>query len=404
MDIKNAQTHKSSPQALDPTFGTDGIVSFSDTLGANAVAASAQNKSGELLFCGYQLDQKPVQWIIKLHASGKVDTSFGTGGFVGFDVGRLDGSRVAMSVTIGICQTDTRILVVGWTEDKALEELTVVGVRIDGSIDSDFGTNGVKRLPIGNEGESSVRSKANAGTEAGTLYYHNALIIPTQGAVVRLNEEGELDTSFNGTGILPIKNGINMTIGVQPADNKILIGNNNNSEKNTVEIYRYTDTGIIDETFGRNGVYKTTVPEHTISTLVADLNGVITYLGVPDQNNAHHFLAQLLGDGTVDPDFNGGERVELRLLNNNIYTYDGYMTIDEQNRRHVAVTSLTDTGGVGVLLRYLRNGSLDVTLGDGGMFVTPLGDGRGIYLRGMGKLAMVGQTVLASTGQVVGII
>lgn len=404
MDIRNAQTQEISPQALDPTFGTDGVVSFFDTLGGNAVAASAQNKSGEFLFCGYQFEQKPVQWVIKLLASGKIDTSFGTGGLVGFDVGRIDGSKASMPVTIGICQTDTRILVVGWTEEKILKELTVVGININGSIDSGFGTYGVKRVPIGTGGESAASSKDKAGTQAGIFYYHNALIIPIPGAVVRLNEEGELDISFNGTGILPIKNGINMTIGVQPADNKILIGNNNNSEKNTVEIYRFTDTGIIDETFGINGVYKTTAPEHTISTLVADLNGVITYLGVPDQNNAHHFLAQLLGDGTFDPDFNGGQRVELRLLNENIYTYDGYMTIDEQNRRHVAVTSLADTQGIGVLLRYLRNGLLDVTLGDGGMFVTPLGDARGIYLRGKGKLAMVGQTALASTGQVVGIV
>jgi uncharacterized delta-60 repeat protein len=309
-----------------------------------------------------------------------------------------------MSVVIGISQTDTRILVIGWTEQLELEELTVVGITSNGSIDSDFGVNGVKRVPLGTGSEHAIRPEEKGGANTAILYYHNALIIPIPRAVVRLNKEGELDTSFNGTGMLPIENGRNMTIAVQPLDNKILIGNDTYSESNTAEIYRYTDAGIIDKTFGTNGVYKTPAPKHTVSTLVADLNGVITYLGAPDENDGHHFLAQLLSDGTFDPDFNGGQRVELKVLNNARYLLDGHMNIDEQNRRCVAVTSLSGNGIVGVLLRYLRNGSLDATLGDGGMFVTPLGDARGIYLRGMDKLAMVGQTAVARTGQVIGII
>lgn len=365
MDVENTQPTEDSPQALDPTFGIDGIASFYDMLSGNAVDASAQNKSGEFFFCGSQEDDKPPKWLIKLLPNGKFDASFGKNGLVGFDVGRLDGSRKGMLVVIGICQTDTRILVIGWTQLLELEELTIVGIRSDGSIDSDFGVNGVKRVPLDTGSKHAIRPEEKGGANAAILLYHNALIIPIRRAVVRLNEEGELDTSFNGTGILPIENGRNMTIAVQPLDNKILIGNETYSESDTAEIYRYTDAGIIDKTFGTNGVYKTLAPKHTVSTLVADLNGVITYLGAPDTNDRHHFLAQLLGDGTFDPDFNGGQRVELKVLNNARYLLDGYMNIDEQNRRCVAVTSFSGNGIVGVLLRYLRNGSLDATFGDG---------------------------------------
>jgi uncharacterized delta-60 repeat protein len=386
-----------TPRALDPTFGNNGTVSFSDTLpDSNIVVCSTQLPSDGFLCSGY-LAKTIKPWLIKLLANGKVDTSFGEQGMRSFDVARMDGSKKAMSIMIGVCQTETHILVVGWSQELANEELTLVRFTLEGAIDSAFGVNGVKRLSLDIATQDTSDPDEKTTSRADILFYDHALIIPVPYAVVRLTEDGELDTSFNGTGILPIAERANMAITVQPTDGKLLFAIKS-------RIFRYTNAGTIDKTFGSEGIYTAPGDAHTISKLIADLNGVITYLGVPDQNDPHHFLGQLIADGTFDPGFNGGKRLLLRLLDGNIYGYDGHFAVDGQNRRCLAMSATQGDSTIGVVLRYLRNGLMDVTLGDAGMFVTPLGDAKGIYVRAQDKLVMFGQSWPAMSGQAVGIV
>jgi|GEM_PF-2839773 len=397
MSKKASLSSLKTPRALDPTFGNNGIIRFSKILNLNTVEASTQTKDGEYFCCGFLLDTNSSMFVIKLLSNGLFDPGFGNDGKQEFDPGELDRSGKAMSVIIGIIQIETRILVIGWTSLLENEELTVVAIKTNGQIESRFGKGGVKRVSI-------VTSIRKAGIVASKSFYHNPLIIPIPGAVVRLNRDGELDTSFNGTGILPIKDGLNQTIAVQPADNKILIADNHHTANDAVRIYRFTDAGILDKSFARDGIYTTPRPEHTISTLVADLNGVITYLGVRSETPQHHFLAQLLEDGTLDSSFNEGKPLPLKTLENSTYAYDGYFSIDNQNRRGIAMTGLLGGGNFAVVLRYLRNGLLDPTLGDEGMFVTTLGDARGIHVREQDKLVVVGYVHKEITGEAQGIV
>ena len=75
----------SSPGSVDPTFGANGVQALSIRSGyesANAIVATPEGKwlvSGSALSKG---QEDGVRFLMRLHADGRIDSSFGAQGFI----------------------------------------------------------------------------------------------------------------------------------------------------------------------------------------------------------------------------------------------------------------------------------------------------------------------------------
>lgn len=105
-------------------------------------------------------------------------------------------------------------------------------------------------------------------------------------------------------------------------------------------------------------------------------------------------LARYLPDGTLDPSFGEGGRVQTDF--GSINQTAGSVAIDAQGRI-VAVGSSFAFDGIGAsfaLARYLPSGTLDPSFGEGGKVITRLGlsGGREAVIDGQGRIVVVGMS------------
>jgi uncharacterized delta-60 repeat protein len=167
--------------------------------------------------------------IIRLNTDGSIDESFIIG--TGFD-------STVRSIQL---QTDGKILAGGFFSSYSGESYSrIIRLNTDGSIDTSFviGTgfdNGVYTIQIQTDGKILVGG--DFADYSGVSKY----------SIIRLNTDGSVDTSFViGTGF----NGTVNTIELQP-DGKILVGGYLNSYNNTQirNIVRLNEDGSLDNTF-----------------------------------------------------------------------------------------------------------------------------------------------------------
>lgn len=127
--------------------------------------------------------------------AGRLDGTFGAGGVVTLDVQGLDDEAAGVLV-----QPDGKIVVAGRSGSN-ISEFVVARCLADGSRDESFGDLGRARIAI--SGLFSY-GKALARTPDGKLIVGGDVLLSNgsqQVALVRLNEDGQLDTSFGTNGM-----------------------------------------------------------------------------------------------------------------------------------------------------------------------------------------------------------
>jgi uncharacterized delta-60 repeat protein len=342
--------------ALDPTFGTGGIVirSFPDWT-TTALATAVLPNGDYLVLAGTQ--------VLRLLPDGSPDAGFGTGGAVALDfdpsalalapdgsflvVGRttaayqqpsqfeverftpqgsLDsafgaGGRVitpfgaSAAATAVALQSDGKIVVVGadnlppnpdvWDphEDFAVERLNP-----DGSLDVSFGTGGQATLDFGGSVDAA---NAVAIQPDGKIIVSGSSAGPTLSspwvlALARLNPDGSPDNSFGAAGKVTTAFGAvgeNAAGLVLQPDGKIVQAGWS-SDGNTL-LVRYNPSGGPDATFGTGG--KVLTPSLVAGGLALQADGDLVVAGARSQaGNSNFALARYLPDGTPDPNFGTG--------------------------------------------------------------------------------------------------
>jgi len=187
---------------------------------------------------------------------GNIDTSFGAFG-TGYSQQQADG--------IMALQADDKVVsAVAW--DGAFGNTRGIHVsrtQANGVIDTSFGSSGTTVIPLFNyrhrmgalkvspSGKIIVsgRGENEGGSDTGFMF--------------RLNPDGTLDETFGNAGILYGPGSLNQTIAIQP-NNYILVSNAYHS------LYRYSDTGVLDTSFGVNGEVNLGTTIEYISYLAGD--------------------------------------------------------------------------------------------------------------------------------------
>ncbi|WP_277960814.1 hypothetical protein [Pseudomonas sp. RIT-To-2] len=210
--------------------------------------------------------------------------------------------------------------------------------------------------------------------------------------LVRLTPQGDLDPSFNGTGIAPVHYyGRDLTPkGLLAQGDKTLAFGTTQSRGNETSlavIARYNRNGTVDQSFNGTGFIAIGDDDRYITTIGSFayddqdriiVSGTFEEPGEPTAS-PRLFVARLLADGYADPTFNEGAALSVELPFP-VCTVNATV-LQPQGQGHtilVAATADIDDQPRGALIRLTHEGELDGGFGDGSGY--HIADRRSEYL------------------------
>ena len=292
---------------LDTSFGDGGKVVTDlkrpDTAIQRAIPyAATLQQNGKIVVAGFRyvsdaLDSQQLV-VIRYTSLGKLDTTFGVGGFFSLETG----TSVAYDAVV---EPDGKIAVAG----KLGYDTLLLRLTSEGNLDRAFGTGGIVTHPLGGE-EASV-----------ALAENNRYLLASGGDLARFNQDGTLDTSFNPrfegnykATTLALQTDGRMVVG---ATRVASYGSGLTSQTSPVSQYeiviqRFLEDGTVDTSFGRDGVV--VIGEggsRAMSDLAVQPDGKIVVAG----SNA--LVARLSVDGVLEASAVGAfENAETVLVTN----------------------------------------------------------------------------------------
>ncbi len=203
-DSDFALARYNSDGSLDLGFGTGGMVTTDFYSFEDGARALVQQRDGKLIAAGRAHTAQNADFALaRYNADGTLDVTFGPNGDGKVNTDFSDNSEVALSMTL---QPDGAIVVAGLTFFETGENnfgFALARYGADGTLDSTFGTGGKVTTDLNLLGElaASVVVQANGKILAGG--YANLEIGGSDNpdlALVRYNPDGSLDSEFGSDG------------------------------------------------------------------------------------------------------------------------------------------------------------------------------------------------------------
>ncbi|MGJ8746083.1 T9SS type A sorting domain-containing protein [Polaribacter sp.] len=293
---------------LDTTYAINGLFTYdsgADDFGKK-VAILPDNK----IFIGCEISSN--YGIIKISETGTVITSFGTNGITTTDLGSVDSLRDLK------LQSDGKILIAGTSGkndigDGDVYDKALIRHNSDGSLDNTFNSTGIIF--------TSFESGKNDGGYAINIQPDGKIIIngsseDNQGydniALTRYNTDGSIDESFgtNGTTFTNYSDYDFSFTSLIQTDGKIILGGyfiNVTTLQRDLILLRYTNNGILDNTFGNNGITTTDLNNNSRDfgfSLAFQSNNKILFAGYTKENgNTYDFaIARYIIDSSLGTD------------------------------------------------------------------------------------------------------
>jgi uncharacterized delta-60 repeat protein len=247
-------------------------------------------------------------------------------------------------------------------------DLTLVGLRADGSMDPAFGSAGIARVavPGGRLNVAQLLRRPDGrllvvGT--GSPIAANRFELP-RFVLVGLTAAGALDPSFGAGGIAPLDlqsscGGGCSPVALAPDGSIVVTGNTGQLSPAIVAdptagsnlqwvVRRLTADGATDPAFGTVPVSGPAGVSTAGYSTVVRPSGAIVVLGIRDRRP---HLAALTATGAPDASFNGGQLVSIPA--------DGPHML-------LRADGSIDVAGLGRIVRFMPSGALDTTYGSGG--------------------------------------
>jgi uncharacterized delta-60 repeat protein len=202
-----------------------------------------------------------------------------------------------------------------------------------------------------------------------------SLLIP----VVALAAPGDLDSTFNGTGIVvtPVleSDGSASAVVVQSDGKIVAAGSVFNGSDFDFALVRYDALGVLDPAFGGgDGIVTTAIGpgDDQIEALIQQADGKLVAAGLSYDatfDSSTVTLVRYLEDGTPDPSFGGGDGKVTTAISS---SFDGALALIEQTDHKLVVAGYADTDIA--VVRYGADGTPDAMFGGGdGIVRTTIG-------------------------------
>ena len=367
---------------LDPAFGVAGLVTTSVGTGHTwgyTMMLQNDNKiivAGNSMFNGYVANT-----LVRYLADGGIDSSFGNNGIV------LTQTGLVSSVTSLALQSNNKIVASGYTflNDSTIY-FTVLRYNADGTSDASFGNAGVVLVDV--ENSSYTYNVAINAIGKIIISGYSKLNNNMGVALVQLNTDGSLDTSF-GNGGLSIHHftesaDVEAWAMAMQADGKIVTTGliyDNILEYNKIAVIRFNTDGSLDPSFATGGIAKISVSSGSANhddfanAIAIQPDGKIIIAGDSYISPITHFaLLRLTSTGELDTTFGLGG-IALTDIGN--AENSAYGVTVQADGKIVAVGECRDNivsgGGNFAMARYNNDGSPDMTFGNGGKVMTDFG-------------------------------
>lgn len=361
---------RESTGMLDPSFGEGGIVLTSLESDYSVLYGLALQPDGKIIAVG-------TPALLRYHPDGSLDASFSGDGIALFDFDtHFYGSAVAL-------QPDGKILVVGKGSYAFGSDFSLVRYHADGSVDTSFGTGGQVITDFGGVNETAdaiVLQPDGKIIVGGSSDHGDPYLSPDSDfALARYHPDGSLDSSFGSGGLVTLDfyddYDYGFALARQP-DGKILIaGSAGNCPYFCFALARYNPDGSQDTTFGAGGWVTADMGlEHDFGrsmALQADGKIVLAGEAVTEQDHDQNFaLVRYHPDGVLDLGFG---------IDGKVITYWGCDSAIgsiavQPNGKIVAAGSIGCGSSPIALARYNLDGSLDESFGYLGLVMTELDD------------------------------
>lgn len=229
------------------------------------------------------------------------------------------------------------------------------------------------------------------------------LLTLTAIVTIQADGPGDLDTTFNGTGVVttPVGSGHDWAFGiaVQPDGKLVAVGETFDGGHLNFAVVRYIVTGGLDTTFNHTGIVTTSIGGNldTAQSVALQPDGKIVVAGYSRNNLGYDdfAVARYTISGVLDSTFNNGGVVTTSIGSAD----DQGGTVALQPNGKIVVAGLSkNSGGVDnfALVRYTPTGTLDSTFNGTGLVTTSIGSaddrGYGVALQPDGKIVMVGSS------------
>ncbi len=355
------------PGSLDRRFGEDGIIQkpFSFATGKPKLAIQ---KDGKIVSSIFVLQD--TLHLYRFNPDGSPDLDFGDNGI---------SSTIVYNATGMALQQDGKIIVVG----KGVSGIGYQFRRFlpNGQLDSAFGINGTK---VGTFGGVSTYTSDIAIQDDNKIVTSG--LFSDDGTredifVARFMPDGSVDSSFGD------ENGMTRTIdGYGPTkiafqkDGKIVLAGSDRGEYSNSSRFllaRFTSDGIFDSSFGEagTGIVKTDYDKDGdfIRDIVMQPDDKVVVVGTAltggfGNKISYIAMARYLKDGVLDPSFGEGGKVKLKLSEDS----DGYGVDLQTNDKIVVCGTASFTNANYVLARYLSDGTPDSSFGENGIVQTDI--------------------------------
>ena len=317
-------------------------------------------------------------------APGDLDPTFGNGGKLIDGITRADENAYDIAI-----QQDGKIV--------AAAGAAVTRYNPDGSLDQSFGSGG----KVFTRTYFSAIKAINVAVWSVAIQADGKIIAAGESdgrfALVRLDPDGTLDTSFGVGGIVTtlIISAQNYacanSVIVQPDGKIIAAGSmrNRNSDRNDgFVLVRYNADGSLDQSFGNSGVVVTTVGSGSslASSVALQPDHKLVAVG---QANWDFAAVRYNADGSLDQSFGVAGRVITAVSSRP----DAAGSVAIQSDGKIVAAGSVSLDPVGLdqtLVRYNADGSLDATFGNGGITRTTVTGGgsgdSGVLIQADGKI------------------
>ena len=371
------QPSAATPGDLDLTFGGTGKVTTAIGNGDDIGYGVAVQSDGKIVVAGHSFNGSNNDFAItRYNTDGTLDVGFGTGGKV---ITAFDNANSeAIGVTV---QNDGKIVAAGYSDIGGSRDFALVRYQQDGSLDTTFNSTGNVTTDFGaNETINGIALQTDGKiVTVGYSYTGSTLLF----AVARYHPNGNLDTTFNETGkvttVLGTNNDVAQSVVVQN-DGRIVVAGNSSTLSNTPVRYalvRYNADGSLDTTFNGTGKVITIIrTDHDVGRSVAlQSNGKIVVAGESWVGSDKEF-------GLARYNTNGSLDTSFNgtgKVTTSIGTGDVYvssMALQANGKIVVAGTSDSPNGGF-ALMRFNPEGSVDTGFNGTGKVITNIGNGCG---------------------------
>lgn len=347
------------PGSYDTTFSSDGIATTCQSITFFSFDAAFQS-NGKIVCFGNTYLQNGVN-LIRYNTNGSLDTTFGDNGFLTNSVYSIFPSNRAYYPRSMAIQSDNKIVIMGMLQSDAIPNgFWVARLLENGAVDTSFNGTGYLDLGFGtliDQGrciEMQPDGKILVAGRSGNTGENFAM--------ARLNMNGTLDTSFGIGGKVQTtffgeQSNANSIV-IQP-DGKIILGGwtNNVPFGYDFALIRYNSNGSLDTTFGVNGKVVTIVSNFysdSISKIILQSDGKIIACGRNREPTGNYVLVRYLASGILDNTF-GTNGIVIAPE----FTSD-YSDVAQQIDGKIVLAGGWETDRFSYL-RYLNNGQLDTS-------------------------------------------